>query len=162
MSRGLGDVYKRQSHSAKPQLPLEHSFCVLTLKKLPRFHLSDGGFFSIIANFLAPADQHQLSQESKGFTSVVLVSCYPQLILQPQLTRTTDSQLKIPNIPYKSLNDSQTSLWNSQPRPPLSAGLSTFFSSQLPQNSSPSFEFSLSGFSSPKFQSPSTILPQHA
>jgi hypothetical protein len=29
---------------------------------LPRFHLSDGGFFSIIANFLAPADRHQLSQ----------------------------------------------------------------------------------------------------
>lgn len=43
---------------------------------LPKgFHLSDAGLFLIAANISAPADQHQVSQESKGFPSVVLVPC---------------------------------------------------------------------------------------
>lgn len=42
---------------------------------LPRkFCLSDTGHFLIIADSLAPGDQHLLSQKSKGFTIVVLSS----------------------------------------------------------------------------------------
>jgi hypothetical protein len=33
------------------------------------------GLFVITTNFSASADQHQVSQQSKGFTLVVLVSC---------------------------------------------------------------------------------------
>jgi hypothetical protein len=36
-------------------------------KLLRRFHFSAAGFFLITANFLAPANQHQLSQESLLF-----------------------------------------------------------------------------------------------
>lgn len=50
-----------------------------------RCHLRDAGLCSITVNFSAPADQHRVSQQSKGFTSVVL---------QPQLTRTTESNSK--------------------------------------------------------------------
>lgn len=41
---------------------------------LRRFHLSDAGFL-ITANFSASVDQYQWSQQRKGFTWVVLVSC---------------------------------------------------------------------------------------
>jgi hypothetical protein len=42
---------------------LWNTVCLCSQKTLPRrFHLSDAGLFIITANFLAPANQHQLSQ----------------------------------------------------------------------------------------------------
>ena len=50
--------------------------CADSEKTLPRnFHLNDARLLLITAYLSAPADQHLLSQQSKGFTLVVLVSC---------------------------------------------------------------------------------------
>lgn len=38
------------------------------------FHLNDAGLFLITANISAPADQHQVSQESKGSSGVLLIT----------------------------------------------------------------------------------------
>jgi hypothetical protein len=50
--------------------------CIDSEKTLTRrFHLRDAGLFLTTANFLAAANLCQLSQQDKGFTLVVLVSC---------------------------------------------------------------------------------------
>lgn len=50
--------------------------CADSEKILPRkYHLNDASLLLTIAYPLAPADQHLLSQQSKGFPLVVLVSC---------------------------------------------------------------------------------------
>ena len=58
-------------HKLLSRQPLEY---IDPEKTLPRFHLSGAGVFLITTNFSAPANQHQLSQQSRGFTSVVLLS----------------------------------------------------------------------------------------
>lgn len=70
---------------------LEHIFCELTLRNTSlRFHLSDAGLFLFSAGSSAPAEQHRVSQQSKGFVrgssvSLITADC------QHQLTRTTES-----------------------------------------------------------------------
>lgn len=50
--------------------------CAEPEETLPReLHLHDAALFLITADSSAPADQHPLSQQSKGFSLVVLVSC---------------------------------------------------------------------------------------
>ena len=60
----LGDLHMTKfSYSTRYNLRYvwnKTSLC--SQKTLPRFHLSDVGLFLIIANVLAPASQHQLSQ----------------------------------------------------------------------------------------------------
>jgi hypothetical protein len=59
-------------HISKPSCSMRYNLSCLwntaslcSQKILPRrFHLSDAGLFLITANFLAPANQHQLSQQS--------------------------------------------------------------------------------------------------
>lgn len=54
--------------SSVPQL-----LCADPKETSPRiFHLNNASLFLITTNFSAPAEQHQLSQESKGFVSMVL------------------------------------------------------------------------------------------
>jgi len=61
----LGDSYTLPSPAAaevQPWLSLEQSFFVFSENTSRRFHLSIVGLFLITANFLAPDNQHQLSQ----------------------------------------------------------------------------------------------------
>lgn len=92
-------VPKRLSHIAKcsyqhevqPCIPTDHSFCFWHWQNIPGFTvLSDTAFSVVTHNFSAPSGQHQLSQFKRKNTLVVLVSCKPQPIFQPNLTRSTD------------------------------------------------------------------------
>jgi hypothetical protein len=49
-------------HEVQPWLGLEHSFLVLSENTSQKVHLSDADLFLITDNFLAPANQHQLSK----------------------------------------------------------------------------------------------------
>jgi hypothetical protein len=53
----------KSSHSTRYNLGyLWNTASLCSQKTIPRFQLSDAGLFLIIANFLAPANQHQFSQ----------------------------------------------------------------------------------------------------
>jgi hypothetical protein len=82
-----------------------------------RFHLSDAGLLLITASFLAPVDQHQVSQKLEGYTLLVLVFCYSLLPSETSqarpassalLTRFSSSRLP-PRPPPNSLSSSQHS-----------------------------------------------------
>jgi hypothetical protein len=70
-----------------------------------RLHLSAAGHILITAGSSTLAHQHPLSRENKGFTLAVLVSCSSQQILQPQLTKTTDSSHRWPSRVFASLRN---------------------------------------------------------
>ena len=100
--------------------------CADSQETLPRrSHLSDAGLFLITASFSAPANQHQLSQENTGFTSVVLVSHKSQVTLQPQRSRTTNSKHAMALIAFTWLSNFPLKL---QAKP----GLRCLHSSQQP------------------------------
>jgi hypothetical protein len=70
------------------------SVCWISWKHFPRkFYPNNAAFFVIVAKFSALANQHWVS--SKDFTLVVLVSCSSQMVLHPQLTKTTDPSHKM-------------------------------------------------------------------
>jgi hypothetical protein len=66
---------------------------------------------------------------------------------------------KYSTSPIESLSDSQTSRWNVTGQASIICSLSTLLSSKLPQNSSPSFEYSMA-FLAQSSKVPSTILPK--
>lgn len=105
-----------------------------------RFHLNDAGLFSITANFLAPADQHQLIVPIKqrfhfsgaGLLEVTIDSSAP-------LSRTTNSEYVMALIAFKQLSNFLLKL---QAKPGLHClhFSSTFIPSELPQSSEHSMD----------------------
>lgn len=136
-----------QSHTLSGQ-----QLCVNSGRNLPRFHLNNIGLFLITAAGLSVTGK-ELNCPSKGFTLVVLVSCYSQSTLQPQMARNHlyVTQNTIHLVLIKSCRDCQTSLKNFTSQ---ASTICTVFNVpifQIPTSLSPSISKHWRAYSSPKF-----------